>query len=745
MQLGNSMEPDKVRISKACELVKLLLSEVIPFVEFLDAKRKDSDHELILIKVRPEVPNHPVNDIRFSETIAIEFDPSDKDPPRAIALRSDFPRVPHTYFTEKDEPLSLCLFDEIYSEQKLRWTASSYLKQLFTWLSKTATGTLHQSDQPVDPFLLGTPNRIVLPSQYFELESSLKNQILDVLPIKSRSNFTFITHRSGTNFHNTFDRRYIGLVVDTPPQTHGTIVYHPENLLQLQDLMTTMGADLFMSIKSYIKDWITDKNRDPEAIVLIILRIPIRRSDDDLPERVCVHAFHVDSNVQDLGKTLGLLGEFDGTLGAIVGEKFEIIESTNLAVIPLNPIRDLSCQHAQILTGTQNLSDFQILSIGAGSLGSQVLNNLIRGGFGTWTIIDNDTLLPHNLIRHSLPRTYVGSKKSTAFAHYMNSLYEDGPVVHSIDMDVLDYPSNEHLSTILETADICIDFSASLAVARWLALDATGDARRISVFLNPQGTDVVLMAEDQTRLIRLDHIEPQYYRALIVQKELTGHLQNNNQQMWYGRTCRDVTSFVSQDLISIFSGIASSAIKDTISNTESRLDIWQTTTNQSVSYHSIELAEPVEYKYNEWQIISDKQMLSKLFDLRQSALPNETGGVLIGYPDHLHKILYVVDALPSPRDSEEWPTSYIRGCEGLNEKIDVITQNTAGVVGYLGEWHSHPDESSCKPSQADNLFLSWLEKQMFLDGMPGLMAIVCDNNRISWHIGSSDRSNQHDD
>jgi len=561
----------------------------------------------------------------------------------------------------------------------------------------------------------------------------------------SGHNFTFVTRQKGTDFQNIYDCRYIAFVVDTPPQTHGPIVYHPENLLQLQDLMTTMGADLMMNLKNNIRDWIINKNHDREAIVLVILRIPIRRSDNDLPEQVYVHALHMDSNVFNLGKSLGLVDEIDGNCGIIVGEKLNIFESTNVAVSPLNPITDLSCQHAQILTGTQNLSNFQILSIGAGALGSQVLNNLIRCGFGIWTVIDNDTLLPHNLARHSLPRIYVGTKKSVAFAHFMNSLYEDGPIVHSIDEDVLNDPITEHFSIKLNTADICIDFSASVAVARWLALDATGNARRISVFLNPQGTDAVLMAEDHARLMRLDHIEAQYYRALILQKELAGHLQNNDEQMWYGRTCRDVTSFVSQDLISIFSGIASSAIKDTISNTESRLNIWQTTINQSVSYLSIELAEPVEFKFDDWQIISDKQMLSRLFDLRQRALPNETGGVLVGYPDHLHKILYVVHALPSPSDSEEWPTSYIRGCVGLKEEIEVISHNTANVVGYLGEWHSHPDESSCKPSQADFMFLSWLEKQMFLDGMPGLMAIVCDNNRISWHIGSSHRSNQHDD
>jgi tRNA A37 threonylcarbamoyladenosine dehydratase len=38
---------------------------------------------------------------------------------------------------------------------------------------------------------------------------------------------------------------------------------------------------------------------------------------------------------------------------------------------------------------------------GAGALGSQLMNNLSRAGFGRWTIVDNDKLLPHNLARNA--------------------------------------------------------------------------------------------------------------------------------------------------------------------------------------------------------------------------------------------------------------------------------------------------------------------------------------------------------
>ena len=38
--------------------------------------------------------------------------------------------------------------------------------------------------------------------------------------------------------------------------------------------------------------------------------------------------------------------------------------------------------------------------------------NLVRSGFGIWTLIDEDELMPHNLARHALPPWCVGMPKA---------------------------------------------------------------------------------------------------------------------------------------------------------------------------------------------------------------------------------------------------------------------------------------------------------------------------------------------
>ena len=56
------------------------------------------------------------------------------------------------------------------------------------------------------------------------------------------------------------------------------------------------------------------------------------------------------------------------------------------------------------------------VAVGVGALGSQIVMNLVKGGFGNWTVIDEDELMPHNLARHALPSWNVGAPKAVAIA-----------------------------------------------------------------------------------------------------------------------------------------------------------------------------------------------------------------------------------------------------------------------------------------------------------------------------------------
>lgn len=742
--LGEPINLEDVRGRKARKVIECLRADLLPFVRLEGITRRLDGMEVVRVEVQPEVPADPVNDIRVVEPIAIEFDPEDRRQPTAWALRDDFPDLPHTFLVRQGAPKSLCLYDEPYSEQRLHWTAPAYVRRLHWWLSQVAIGRLHQPDQPVEPFLPGSPEQVVLPTALFEVNITREPRPLALyaVPRKRRKAFTYVASRQAQGVLREQSANCMAMVVETAPQTHRGLARLPRCLWELHEFLGPMGVDLLGTLRLHLRTWIMDQTGNSEAVALIIVRIPARRSDELPPERVEVRAFGIARPVGELCEALGVVAEAEGYKGALVGPVNAVAGSESVPLHPLNPVRDLSRRNARVLTGIRNEADPRIVAIGAGALGSQTLMNLVRGGFGRWTIVDYDVLLPHNLVRHALPGGFVGWDKAEAVALSANSLFEGSGTVDALSVDVLGDPVPDGVREALSTADVVIDFSASVAVARWVALDAPGDARRISTFLNPDGTDLVLMAEDGRRSMRLDHIEAQHYRAIAEREELRRHLLQKGERLRYGHTCRDVTSQMSQDVLSVFAGIAARAMRETMAKPEPKLAIWQISEDHSVSRSAVNLAEAVEAVSGQWRIHADVGILRKLSSLREAALPNETGGVLLGYADHLRKVLYVVDTIPSPPDSEEWPNSYIRGSAGLKAAVDEMARRTANIVGYLGEWHSHPDGASCSPSQQDRAFLAWLTQHMSLDGMPGIMAIVCETGTVSWQIATTTRAEE---
>jgi len=70
----------------------------------------------------------------------------------------------------------------------------------------------------------------------------------------------------------------------------------------------------------------------------------------------------------------------------------------------------------------KSLREAKTLLIGAGSLGSLLAEQLIRGGVSNLVIVDNDILEIGNLVRHSLPISDVHRGKAGSLASHLNSI-----------------------------------------------------------------------------------------------------------------------------------------------------------------------------------------------------------------------------------------------------------------------------------------------------------------------------------
>jgi integrative and conjugative element protein (TIGR02256 family) len=70
--------------------------------------------------------------------------------------------------------------------------------------------------------------------------------------------------------------------------------------------------------------------------------------------------------------------------------------------------------------------------------------------------------------------------------------------------------------------------------------------------------------------------------------------------------------------------------------------------------------------------------------------PKETGGVLIGIANYKTKTIHVFDIVVEPQGSHGTYCEFVRGNKGMPAEIDEIKRKTGEVIGYIGEWHTHP-------------------------------------------------------
>src|SRR3972149_4766357 len=93
--LGNVISKCDLKISKAREVVTVI--EKLPYFALRELRRlsNESEAEVVVFDAEIEVGQVTIHDIRGSERIAIIFFTKDESFPEVLALREDFPKVPH--------------------------------------------------------------------------------------------------------------------------------------------------------------------------------------------------------------------------------------------------------------------------------------------------------------------------------------------------------------------------------------------------------------------------------------------------------------------------------------------------------------------------------------------------------------------------------------------------------------------------------------------------------------------------
>ncbi|MFA6924730.1 MAG: ThiF family adenylyltransferase [Bacteroidales bacterium] len=725
---GKTVDSSFLTDSRAIDVLESVITH--DFCQFEKCIIKENGNELIIFTVDSEIGQYPIYDIRKKEKIAVEFNIKENTVPKVFALRKTFPQVPHLNLEYEEFPRSLCLYDLPYEELKVNWTGFRFIERIREWLKLTALGILHQKDQPLEPLLLYYDGTFIFPNDIKKGES------LNIYALSKERTGRVNLLATRINYPLFEKKNAVLEIITGEPQLHGIIRHATQNIFQLAEFLNLANINFRDYLLKKIKEYKSSKI-DLKQHIIFLIYLPKKRDKADINYIYDTYAFITNDSIEEIGIKIGIWERSEKYVVEILN-RTDISDENykNIMIGTLRPAFTFNKALARRLNNLTDSNDPNILAIGSGAIGSQVFMNCIRAGFGKWTLIDDDILFPHNLSRHDLDSTDVGFPKVVSLATKANNILNDS-VAKPVFTNILKDFNIEDIAKELNDVDLILDMSASSSVTKEIGKFATEKSRIVSIFLNPQGTDLIILAEDSQRKIKIDALEVQYYRALLYRDDLQNHLQRTEENIRYSTSCRDISSKVTQDDIATFSAIASKFIKTLNQNTDATISIWiSNNADLTIKRMNVEPYAIIEINMGNWTLVFDEWIINKIIEARKSKLPNETGGILIGNYDISQKRMYVVDTILAPEDSEEYPTAYIRGIKNVKNYLDDIDKKTLGLLQYVGEWHSHPDGCSVMRSKDDDILFTWLQINMRKEGLPALMLIAGDNNKYEFYLNT---------
>lgn len=678
------------------------------------------------------VPSRNPAGIQYRERLALIVPEDQTALVDVVALRRSFPVLMHQNNGTRDGLISLCLYFEPPPTVLRTWTPQRFLRRIQWWLEQSAKGELHPADQPVEHLFFASKFELVLPWNIDSLRGAgVVKMTVCRSQVRPDGGMTFFLQPT-SNGGNAATGLASHIELTLPEVTQGFVERDPATLGELADLLNLRGVDLLTPLVDALSEGVGDLGvpaGNADSFAVITLHIPIVREHSGPVQRIARRAFLVQGDLRQLGVKTGALHLLDRTYFAEVKgflARAPATEWRNELVFAMDVLQMPNNTSAR---KQSSLSDKgpQGALLGAGSLGSAMLTLWARAGWGKWSVIDKDHIKPHNLVRHVAFAQHVGELKSDVVAELSQAATDGACTVKSVKGDACDLNA-QAVQDALRTAELVVDASAALEYPRQASFQDKLP-RHATVFVTPNGNGSVLMMEDKFRTLRLRTLEAQYYHAVIHQSWGEKHLEGNLGTYWSGASCRDISVAMPYSRIAVHASTLAEQVILRSRSEEACIRVWDRDPETGcVTVHDLKPSAERCLGFGELTVFYDDGLVAHLKQLRLAALPNETGGVLLGYHDFNVGAIVLVDALPAPPDSSASPGSFERGTEGLLKAVQAASRRTAGIVGYVGEWHSHPPGHSATPSRDDLIQLAELSLGMHDDGLPALQLIVGEND-----------------
>jgi integrative and conjugative element protein (TIGR02256 family) len=695
---------------------------------------RKGDYDVLNIELEIELEQRRHVPIQSKEPVRLIFTPDDCWHPRVLSAREDFPiGLVHTNLDREVDGLALCIWEESWSDLATNLTGQAFIERIRNWFSSMAAGIVHDDDQALEPLILSTSHTLIIPAgeMHGPWYANLAHNHCGLISL-SMSKEKPQKEVTGHNFAI--------YTPQLPSQLHRGLAKTPFDLGALQRLCLEFGFDLVKDLAQWLllpEQVNSASNSQP----MLIITVPKRRAVEGLDEQLEVWCY-------TLGKSLAQLGELlDVTITEpktqlTTAKIFGSVDNADLSSINMTPwrvVQRLDRAAARHFAGTSHKNETRILAIGAGAIGSNVAMIATRSGIGPWILVDEDITLPHNTVRQVQRNCSVGLPKASVLQIELDLVFEEGGNT-AIPVNVFAPKKyTAELGVAVHDSEMAVDFSASPAVLGWLSDQPM--KRGVSAFFSPDGSDLVVLAEDKFRAVRLDEIEAQYFWAVATETQLKRHLAAaRGDSIRYANACQDLSRPLPPWRLQTLCGLAAGQLVQLVESDKACFKVWRLQSDTgAVQALDVPVRQVSRFKTGSMRVSISDEVISIMRNLRIKSGTNETGGVLIGTFDLVRNVLHVIAALSAPPDSKQAPTYFIRGVKDLKPQVEKLADSSAGRLHYIGEWHSHPGNVIARPSSDDESVYAHLEKYIGAVGAPYIMAI-CGERDTWFRVGWAERS-----
>ena len=343
-----------------------------------------------------------------------------------------------------------------------------------------------------------------------------------------------------------------------------------------------------------------------------------------------------------------------------------------------------------------------ITLFGAGALGSAIFNNLVRAGANDVIVQDSDTIMPHNLARHTALTSDIYKPKVTHSAALASGMVIEGVETTIVPHkgDILALSNDEFVARTRDrlivdaTADervrTRIDELRSIHPTTTVRSEIFNDGRLGATFVSLPGGPG--LAELMLSMIALAVDEP----AVACWLDHEARHPFGLDPFMYGFGCGSQTVHLPNYVVEQHA----SATLPTIIGDRSESGIGLNPLDEHYRplgwrWHPImPFTSFTPLTEVEWRVIVSASALKRMTSLRTDALPSETGGYLYGSWDAARQTITILSASALPPGSTFTSTTLELGPAGQLQEERRFLRKTRERLFLCGTWHSHPGESA---------------------------------------------------